>query len=104
MDRITATQKHGYAVAPHKVPAALDLLGEYEDAGISPNQIRRMKRELDALRRFAVRTDRDYMECDKMFIHVGSLKQDTGYNAYLIDAKQSGAKPLTFEQWLLGIQ
>ena len=62
------------------------------------------QRREQALTAFAIRTERDYMECDKMFIHVGSLKQDTGYNAYLIDAKQSGARPLTFEQWLRGQQ
>lgn len=57
-----------------------------------------------ALIDFAVRAERDYMECDKMFIHVGRLRQDAGYNAYLIDAQQSGEKPLTFEQWLRGPQ
>lgn len=56
--------------------------------------------ERDALLDFAIKADMDYMECDKMFIHVGYLKQRTGYYAYVVDAKQCGAYPMTFEQWL----
>lgn len=53
---------------------------------------------IQALVDFAIRADRDYMECDKMYIHTGSLRQETGYNKYLVHA---GYKPLTFEQWIL---
>lgn len=42
----------------------------------------------------------DYMERDKMWIHVSRLKQDIGYTPYLFEAKAAGIIPLTFEQWL----
>lgn len=55
-----------------------------------------------ALSDFVINADRDHMECDKMFLHLNRLKFDTGYGTYLIDAEQSGATPLTFEEWLRG--
>ena len=58
----------------------------------------------EAAEELAVSVDRDYTERDKMYMHLGRHKQDVGYNAYLIDAKQSGSKPLTLEQYLRGPQ
>ena len=81
------------------IPALLDLIAE-KDKRIA--ELARVTAERDALREFAIRASRDFTECDKMFLHVGSLKQDSGYNAYMVDARQSGAVPLTFEQWLRG--
>lgn len=73
------------------------------------SQINRLKAKLSESQRreraaveFAVRADRDYTECDKMFLHLEHLKQRVGYSAYLVDAKQSGAIPLTFAEYLRG--
>ena len=67
-------------------------------------ELEQVKVERDALREFAIRANSDYMECDKMFIHIGRLKQQIGYNKYLIETKRSGINPMTFEQYLYGIQ
>lgn len=48
MDRLTATQKYGYAVCPENVPAALDRLGEYEDTGLEPQEIATLRADLEA--------------------------------------------------------
>lgn len=39
MERITADEKYGYAVSTRRIPEALDRLGEYEDTGLSPEEV-----------------------------------------------------------------
>lgn len=53
-----------------------------------------------ALVDFAIRASVDFTECDKMRIHISALKQSTGYQAYLIDAKQARTIPLAFSAWM----
>ena len=37
---------------------------------------------------------------DKLFLYLDLLRSTSEYNAYVLDAAQSGAIPLVFEKWL----
>lgn len=62
--------------------------------------LKESQRREKAMVEFAISAERDFTDCDKMFIHIEKLQQETGYKSRLIDTKQR----LTFEQYLRGPQ
>lgn len=67
-------------------------------------EIARLIAQRDAAFEFAISTDRDLIEWDKMFLHINRLKQVVGYNAYLVEVSRSIVKPMTFEEYLKDLQ
>jgi hypothetical protein len=76
MERITADEKYGYAVSTRRIPEELDRLGEYEDTGLSPKEVARLREDA---RWVSVEDDAPYADTDYKVLTVAFIPSGDDY-------------------------